>query len=65
VKNLVWDFIRKLLGVILIIGGVLGLFLPFFQGIAMIIAGAILLENKFVLKKVRQVIKYFKKRKKR
>ena len=47
---------RKVLGVILIIGGFIGLFLPFFQGIAMIIAGAILLENEFVMKQAKKFI---------
>ena len=44
-KNNVWAFAKKVLGVILLIGGVLGLFLPFLQGVAMIIAGAILIDN--------------------
>jgi uncharacterized protein YqgC (DUF456 family) len=60
-KNFVWDFVKKLLGIVLIIGGILGLFLPFFQGIAMIVAGAILLNNKYATEKVRKLLAYFKK----
>jgi len=60
VENHALILMRKLLGVLLIIGGILGLFLPFFQGIAMIVAGAVLLENEFVLRKVRRVIAYLK-----
>lgn len=59
-RNYVWEVTKKILGVLLIIGGILGLFLPFFQGIVMIIAGALLLENKYVLRKVRQLIAHFK-----
>lgn len=59
-KNYVLIFGKKALGAVLIIGGILGLFLPFFQGVAMIIVGAILLENKFVTKKVGQLIAYIK-----
>lgn len=59
-KNKILIFGKKALGIILVAGGVLGLFLPFFQGVAMIIAGAILLEDKFVIKKVRQLIEYIK-----
>ncbi len=51
---------KKLLGVILIIGGFFGLFLPFLQGIAMIIAGAMLLENKFILDKAYKFVAYVK-----
>lgn len=64
-KNFVWDFVKKALGITLIVGGVLGLFLPFFQGIAMIVAGAILLENKFVTQKVRKLIARIKRWRKR
>jgi|GEM_PF-3781314 len=37
--------LKKILGVILIILGIAGLFLPFLQGIAMIITGIIFLGN--------------------
>ena len=60
--NSAWKVIRKILGGVLILGGILGLFLPFFQGIAMIIAGAILLENEYILDKVKKIIAFFKKR---
>lgn len=64
-KNYVWTLVKKIIGIILIVGGTLGLFLPFFQGIAMIIAGAILLENEFILRKFRQLVAYLKKKKRR
>jgi len=65
VKNYVWNVVRKILGIILIVGGILGLFLPFFQGIAMIITGAILLKNKYVLRRAQQFVAYLKRRKMR
>lgn len=37
---------RKILGFLLILGGIAGLFLPFLQGIAMILAGLALMGNK-------------------
>jgi hypothetical protein len=64
-ENSFWRIGKKILGVILIIGGIIGCFLPFFQGIAMIIAGAVLLENKWVIDKVHKTIEYFKNLKKR
>ncbi len=39
-------YFKKIVGVILIIGGIAGLFLPFFQGVAMIIVGSVLLLGK-------------------
>lgn len=44
----IWSqkFWRKVAGVVLIILGIIGLFLPFLQGVAMILAGLALLENK-------------------
>ena len=45
-KEILGNGLRKLAGILLIIFGVLGLFLPFLQGVAMIIAGAYLLGNK-------------------
>ena len=61
----IWDITKKIVGVILIVGGIAGLFLPFFQGIAMIIAGAVLLENEFILQKAKAFIAYIKRWKKR
>ena len=57
--------IKKVVGVLLIIGGIAGLLLPFFQGIAMIIAGAILLDNDFILSRAKRFIAYFKRLKKK
>ena len=59
-KNYALDVIKKVVGVVLIVGGVLGLFLPFLQGIAMIVVGAVLLKNEFILRKVRQAVRYVK-----
>ena len=57
--------IKKIVGVALIIGGIAGLFLPFFQGIAMIIAGAILLDNDFILSRARRFVAYLKRLRKK
>ena len=59
VKNQIIRIAKKIFGMILIIGGILGLFLPFFQGIAMIILGSILLGDKFLIKKTKKLKKYF------
>ena len=57
-----WTIGKKVIGVVLIVGGVLGLFLPFLQGIAMIIAGAVLLENKRIIEWGKKLIARFKHR---
>ena len=46
IKILVQKFWRKTAGVLLIFLGIIGLFLPFLQGVAMILAGLVLLGNK-------------------
>jgi len=61
-KNNVLEITKKILGIILIIGGIFGLFLPFFQGVAMIILGAILLGNKTLIRKTKQLKRYFSKK---
>ena len=43
----VWRVVRIVAGFALIAGGIVGLFLPFLQGIAMIVAGLILLAREF------------------
>jgi len=43
----VWRWVRILGGFVLVFLGILGLFLPFLQGIAMIIAGLVLLAAEF------------------
>jgi len=45
-KRFLPHILKKIAGVTLIILGIAGLFLPFFQGILMIVAGLILLGNK-------------------
>jgi uncharacterized protein YqgC (DUF456 family) len=52
--------LKRFFGIILIILGIIGLALPFLQGFAMIFAGVTLLENKFLLKKVRKLIAWIK-----
>ena len=52
---------KQILGILLIIFGIAGLFLPFIQGIALIIAGTILLGNKQLLDFFKKIIKKFKK----
>ena len=44
--NEIWDLTKKLLGIIFIIVGVAGLFLPFLQGILFILIGLALYHNK-------------------
>ena len=43
---------KKILGVVLIVGGMVGLFLPIVQGILMISTGALLLGNQKLIKKL-------------
>lgn len=43
----VWRVVRIVVGFALVLGGIAGLFLPFLQGIAMIVAGLILLAREF------------------
>jgi|SaaInlLV_10m_DNA_2_1039722.scaffolds.fasta_scaffold41784_2 hypothetical protein len=52
---------KQILGIFLIIFGIVGLFLPFMQGIAFIIAGAIILGNKQLLDFFKKIVKKFKK----
>jgi hypothetical protein len=52
---------KQILGGTLIILGIAGLFLPFMQGIAFIIAGTILLGNKQLLDFFKKILKKFKK----
>ncbi len=61
-NNVTWDYLKKILGVVLIIGGIIGLFLPLLQGVFMIIAGAYLLNNKRILAYIKKLQAYFKKR---
>lgn len=51
---------RKTLGVLLIIGGIAGLFLPFLQGIAMILAGLALLGNKKAIAAIARLKAYWR-----
>ncbi len=43
----VWRVVRIVAGFVLIAGGIAGLFLPFLQGVAMIVGGLVLLAREF------------------
>lgn len=47
------ELIYFVLGVLLIIGGIIGLFLPFLQGILMILAGLYLIGGRKLVRKIR------------
>ena len=47
--------IKYITGWSLIILGIIGLFVPFLQGIAMILAGLVVLENKYAIKLVNRI----------
>lgn len=64
-NNLLVNGIRKVTGIFLIIMGIIGLFVPILQGIALIIAGVIVLQNKYLLKKLKAVRAHFKKKAKK
>ena len=51
-----FKIIKKITGYILISAGIIGLFLPFMQGIALIIAGATISENKKIIKLIKILI---------
>lgn len=61
-KNNVYNISKKLLGILLILIGIPGLFLPFLQGIIFITAGLILLGNKTLAKKVKKLWKNIQKK---
>lgn len=57
----IFKVIKKIIGIILIIAGIIGIFLPFFQGVLMVILGLILLGNhklkNFVIKLIKKIKK--------
>jgi len=53
-----WEIFKKILGIFFIIIGVIGLFLPFLQGILFILIGIALFKNKSIKK---CVVDFFKK----
>ena len=63
-RKKIWEIIRKVLGIILIVIGIFGLFLPFLQGFLLIIIGIALYENKSVKRAISDFIEKFKKKKK-
>jgi len=48
-------YARRVLGIVLIVVGILGLFLPFLQGIAMILAGITLIGGRPALRKCKRL----------
>lgn len=54
-KSIHSSIIKKIAGVVLILIGIPGLFLPLLQGILFITAGFILLGNKNLLKKMKHI----------
>lgn len=54
-KNNLLNMLKKIAGIILIIAGIIGSFLPFIQGFLLIIIGAILLGNKRFLDKLKEI----------
>jgi len=57
-KNEIWSLIKKILGIFFIILGVLGLFLPFLEGILFILLGLALYHNE----SIKDVILNFRKK---
>ena len=53
IKKFITTYAKKILGGLLVIGGIIGLFLPFLQGLLMIGAGLILLGNHSLVVKLR------------
>ena len=60
IKNFVITYSKKILGILLIMLGIIGLFLPFLQGILMIIAGLVLVGNHALLVTVRRFVQKLK-----
>jgi len=55
--------IKKTSGITLVVLGIFGLFLPFLQGILMIVAGLTFLGDKRIVKLIKKGKEYFRKRK--
>jgi len=49
VDNKIYKFLKKFIGVVSVIVGIFGLFLPLLQGVLLIVLGLSFLENKYVL----------------
>ena len=58
----IFKLIKKIIGIILIIAGIIGLFLPFFQGVLMILLGLVLLGNPKLEKFATELINKIKKK---
>ncbi|MEA3475160.1 MAG: PGPGW domain-containing protein [Candidatus Cloacimonadota bacterium] len=55
--------IKKTSGITLVVLGIFGLFLPFLQGILMIVAGLTILGDKRIVNLIKKGKEYFRKRK--
>lgn len=49
-KSLIWDYTKKIIGIIFIILGIISLFLPILQGWLFILIGLAFLRNKSIKK---------------
>ena len=57
-KSNFWNILKKVMGIILIIFGIIGSFLPFIQGFLLIAIGTMLLGNKWLIKKLKLIKNY-------
>lgn len=55
-----FHYLKKILGLILIILGIPGLFLPLIPGLILIVTGIILIGNKKLLEKLKKLKNYLK-----
>lgn len=60
-KNKIWSLIKKIFGIIFIIVGIAGLFLPFLEGILFILLGLALYHNESIKDVILNLRKKFKK----
>lgn len=56
-KNEIWSLIKKILGIFFIILGVLGLFLPFLEGILFVIIGLALFHDESIREYISSLFK--------
>lgn len=60
-RSEIWILVKKVVGIILIVIGIFGLFLPLLQGFLLIILGMALFENKSIKEYVKNFMKRIKK----
>lgn len=64
-KKEIWNLTKKIIGIILIAIGILGLFLPLLQGILLIIIGIALFENKSIKEAIVSFVDKIKRKRKK